>query len=136
MDTGVPANMETGVPAELLDTEDLLRELASTHRTRHETLRHGSEQALEHHTSRMAELEREYLRRFPEREVDPQRLTEGARERDPDRMPGTARTGAEQPWEPEDLAVAEGRDPTPGNVERARQELDQQGPAAIERTVP
>jgi hypothetical protein len=46
------------------------------------------------------------------------------------------RTGADQQWDPEDLAVAEGRDPTPENVERARQELDQDGPAAIERTVP
>jgi hypothetical protein len=46
------------------------------------------------------------------------------------------RTGAEQPWDPEDLAVAEGRDPTPENVERARRELDRDGPAAIERTVP
>ncbi len=46
------------------------------------------------------------------------------------------RTGAEQEWEPEDLAVAEGRDPTPENVERARQELRRDGPAAIERTVP
>src|SRR3712207_1102911 len=33
------------------------------------------------------------------------------------------RTGADQPWDPEDLAVAEGRDPTPENVERAREEL-------------
>ncbi len=46
------------------------------------------------------------------------------------------RTGADQPWEPEDLAVAEGHDPTAANVERARQELEQDGPAAIERTVP
>jgi RNA polymerase sigma-70 factor (ECF subfamily) len=46
------------------------------------------------------------------------------------------RTGAEQPWEPEDLAVAEGHDPTPKAVERARQELEEDGPAAIERTVP
>ena len=55
------------------------------------------------------------------------------------RQPGeepTVRTGAEQPWDPEDLAVAEGRDPTPENVERARRELDEDGPAAIERTVP
>lgn len=48
----------------------------------------------------------------------------------------TVRTGAEQPWDPEDLAVAEGRDPTPENVERARRELAEDGPAAIERTVP
>jgi hypothetical protein len=46
------------------------------------------------------------------------------------------RTGAEQEWDPEDLAVAEGRDPTPENVERARRELEREGPAAIERTVP
>ncbi|MFC7545782.1 hypothetical protein [Plantactinospora sp. GCM10030261] len=46
------------------------------------------------------------------------------------------RTGAEQPWEAEDLATAEGRDPTPDNVARAQRELDQDGQAAIERTVP
>ncbi|GAB3152312.1 hypothetical protein GCM10027290_42800 [Micromonospora sonneratiae] len=46
------------------------------------------------------------------------------------------RTGAEQPWDPEDLAMAQGQDPTPGNVERARRELEQDGPAAIEKTVP
>jgi hypothetical protein len=47
-----------------------------------------------------------------------------------------ARTGAEQPWDPEDLAEAEGRDPTPETIERARQELEREGPAAIEKTVP
>ncbi len=46
------------------------------------------------------------------------------------------RTGAGQPWDPEDLAEAEGRDPTPENIERARQELEREGPAAIEKTVP
>jgi hypothetical protein len=46
------------------------------------------------------------------------------------------RTGADQQWDPEDLAVAEGRDPTPANIERAREELEEDGPAAIERTVP
>ena len=46
------------------------------------------------------------------------------------------RTGADQPWEPIDLAEAEGRDPTPENIERAKRELDEDGPAAIERTVP
>jgi hypothetical protein len=53
----------------------------------------------------------------------------------PHRRPNL-RTGAEQPWDPEDLAAAEGRDPTPPNVERAREELERDGPAAIERTVP
>jgi hypothetical protein len=46
------------------------------------------------------------------------------------------RTGSEQPWEPEDLAVAKGADPTPDNVERARRELEEEGPAAVEKTVP
>jgi hypothetical protein len=46
------------------------------------------------------------------------------------------RTGAEQPWEPQDLAVAEGKDPTPRHVEFARRELETNGPAAIEKTVP
>jgi hypothetical protein len=46
------------------------------------------------------------------------------------------RTGAEQPWDPEDLAVAEGRDPTRANIERARREIAELGPAAIEKTVP
>jgi hypothetical protein len=52
------------------------------------------------------------------------------------RLGPVIRTGAEQPWDPEDLAVAEGRDPTPANVERARRELEELGPAAIEKTVP
>jgi Uncharacterized protein conserved in bacteria (DUF2252) len=46
------------------------------------------------------------------------------------------RTGADQPWDPEDLTVAKGQDPTPANVERNRRELDEDGPAAIEKTVP
>jgi hypothetical protein len=55
------------------------------------------------------------------------------------RQPGEQpnwRTGADQPWDPEDLAVAQGRDPTPENIERARRELERDGAAAIERTVP
>jgi len=46
------------------------------------------------------------------------------------------RTGAEQPWDPIDLAEAKGWDPTPANIERARRELERDGPAAIEKTVP
>ena len=50
---------------------------------------------------------------------------------------GDTRTGAEQPWEPADLAMAEGRDPTPDNLERAREEMDREGTAAaVEKTVP
>ena len=48
----------------------------------------------------------------------------------------TVRTGAEQPWDPEDLTIAKGQDPTPANVERSRRELAEEGPAAIEKTVP
>jgi len=46
------------------------------------------------------------------------------------------RTGADQPWEPEDLVIAEGKDPTPENIEDARRRLADEGPAAIEKTVP
>jgi hypothetical protein len=138
-DGGAQLESAGGIPAYDLGDADLLREMGDVHRTRDETLRHGSEQALAHHDQRTAELEDEYLRRFPEREVDPMRLRAGARERSvrrnwPDDR--NVRTGAEQPWEPEDLAVAEGRDPTPEHLRRARAELDQQGPSAIERTVP
>lgn len=60
-------------PAEL-SAQDLLRELQSLHDTRHQTLRHGSDDALANHNRRMVELESEYLRRYPQREVDPARL--------------------------------------------------------------
>ncbi|ETK33777.1 hypothetical protein GCM10009530_16150 [Microbispora corallina] len=74
--------MTMGVdPAELGD-EDLFRELRHLHETRTDTLFHGSDDALERHTSRTEELEGEYLKRFPERHVDPERLREGARLRD------------------------------------------------------
>ncbi|RZU77817.1 hypothetical protein EV384_6559 [Micromonospora kangleipakensis] len=46
------------------------------------------------------------------------------------------RTGAEQPWEPEDLVMARGQDLTRENLERARRDLAELGRAAIERTVP
>ncbi|RKN42022.1 hypothetical protein [Micromonospora endolithica] len=46
------------------------------------------------------------------------------------------RTGAEQPWEAEDLVKARGQDPTPENLARARRDLAELGQAAIERTVP
>lgn len=68
------ADFDTGVdPAELTD-DDLIREMASLHRTRLDTLRHGSDAALANHLRRTAELETEYLTRHPGREVDPGRL--------------------------------------------------------------
>lgn len=67
---------ETGIdPAGLAD-DDLFRELGSLHRTRLDTLRHGPEAALATHLRRTAELETEYLARYPGREVDPARLTQ------------------------------------------------------------
>ncbi|MEV4416495.1 DUF6158 family protein [Catellatospora sp. NPDC049609] len=72
-------NTADGVPAADLPDEDLLRELESLARTRVQTLRHGSDDALSTHQSRTRELEGEYLRRFPDRETDPNRTREGAR---------------------------------------------------------
>lgn len=68
-----------GVPAIELSEEDLDRELTQLHRTRHDTLLHASEPALEHHTARQIELEVEYVRRHPEREIDTRRTRAGAR---------------------------------------------------------
>jgi hypothetical protein len=69
-----PPDFDTGVdPAELTD-DDIIREMASLHRTRLDTLRHGSDAALANHLRRTAELETEYLTRYPGREVDPHRL--------------------------------------------------------------
>ncbi|SDJ72261.1 hypothetical protein SAMN04487820_101479 [Actinopolyspora mzabensis] len=71
--------METGVEATELSEVDLRRELRHLHETRNGTFLHGASDALEEHTRRMFELEQEYLRRHPEREVDPRRTREGAR---------------------------------------------------------
>ena len=68
----------SGVDPTALTDEDLLRELASLNESRHDTLRHGSDAALAHHDRRTAQLEGEYLRRFPHREVDPHRLRDPA----------------------------------------------------------
>lgn len=70
-----------GIDPTRLDDDELRTELKHLHETRHETFRHGSDDALAVHTERTAELEREYLRRWPHREVDPERTREGARAR-------------------------------------------------------
>ena len=67
---------ETGVDPAGLSDDDLFREMASLHRTRLATLRHGPDAALENHLKRTADLETEYLARHPGREVDPNRLTQ------------------------------------------------------------
>ncbi|GAA4044534.1 DUF6158 family protein [Nonomuraea soli] len=70
-----------GIDPRGLTEDDLLRELRHLHQTRTDTFLHGSDDALARHTSRTNELESEYLRRHPERHVEPGRLREGARER-------------------------------------------------------
>jgi uncharacterized protein (UPF0264 family) len=72
---------ETGVEPSELSDDDLLRELEVVHSRRNDTFRHGSDDALDALNRRTAELEGEYLRRFPEREIDEQRLRSGARRR-------------------------------------------------------
>ena len=73
---GARVVFDTGIdPAGLAD-EDLFRELGSLYRTRLQTLRHGPDAALENHFKRTAELETEYMARFPGREVDSSRLTQ------------------------------------------------------------
>jgi hypothetical protein len=69
----------TGPAPDELGDDDLVRELAQLHGTRHETFRHGSEAALTHHSDRTSALEQEYLRRRPQREVAEDRLRSGRR---------------------------------------------------------
>jgi Family of unknown function (DUF6158) len=78
---GVIVTENLGVPPSELSEQDLRRELEHVHETRHATFLHGSLDALDAHSRRTAELEAEYLRRFPDREVDPARLRAGARQR-------------------------------------------------------
>lgn len=73
-----------GRPATELSEGDLLRELGRLHATRNETFLHGSTQSLVAHSLRQYELEDEYLRRHPERDIDPERLRWGVRRRDSD----------------------------------------------------
>ena len=68
--------MENGIDPASLSDEDLYRELGSLYRTRLATLRHGPDAALANHFKRTAELETEYITRYPGREVDPDRLTQ------------------------------------------------------------
>lgn len=81
-------------PAQLSD-DDVRREVAHLHATRHGTLTGGSESALEAHTERMLALEREFLRRFPaEGAPDPMRTRAGSREAAGQAVPGRDLDGA------------------------------------------
>jgi hypothetical protein len=69
----------SATPTQDLAEIDLIRELEHLHRTRHETFLHAAPRALREHGSRTVDLEQEYLRRHPDREVDPARTRAGAR---------------------------------------------------------
>lgn len=75
----MPTAEPRGVDPRDLADDRLVHELESLHATRVDTLRHGSLDAVTHSTHRTAALEQEYLRRHPDREVDPRRLRSGAR---------------------------------------------------------
>jgi len=70
-----------GVDPSRLDDQQLMKELETIHRTRHDTLLYGSNDALRAHNDRMAQLEGEYLRRHPRRPTAAGRTLDGARER-------------------------------------------------------
>lgn len=106
-----------GVPPNELSDEDLTRELKSLHRTREETLRHGPDPALAEHDRRTAELEAEYERRCPKREV-----TRGKRVTyDPD-----------QPDFADEHSSPTFADEVPGGLERVREPESPRGLAGME----
>lgn len=57
-----------------LSEAELLRELKHLHLTRHEMFLHAPAQAMVAHSERQHELEDEYLRRHPDRDVRPEQL--------------------------------------------------------------
>ena len=129
-----------GIPAPELSDDDLLRELGQLHRTRNDTFRHGSESAYDAHLARSNELEAEYLRRFPEREVDARRLRggevdeldEGAgrddgREEGPTRDPGADLEALGMPDTAEDQVPGRAGEPSP--VEPMRESAPVEAPA-------
>ncbi|MCN9242653.1 DUF6158 family protein [Streptomyces sp. RY43-2] len=79
----------SGVDPGHLTDQQLMKELETIHRTRHDTLLHGSNDALRAHNDRMAQLEGEYLRRHPRRLIVASRTRDGARERGAAEAPGT-----------------------------------------------
>ncbi|MGW0362214.1 hypothetical protein [Streptomyces sp. NPDC002990] len=45
-------------------------------------------------------------------------------------------TGGERPYDPEDLVMVQGQEPTPERLEKARQLIAKEGPQVIERFLP
>src|SRR5690349_2810730 len=107
MNSRIDAGTDEGLPphpTEELGDDDVLRELEQLYRTRLDTLRRGSDAALEHSSERIAELEAAYLRRRPQREVSARRLRPDESSLTPprDRTPGeTAATPPAPPGAPE-----------------------------------
>jgi len=82
-------NDAQGISPTDLDDDDLRRELRHLHDTRHTTVLHGSQSALDNHTERMLALEREFLRRLPlESAPDPARTRAGSRDHTGQETPG------------------------------------------------
>jgi len=52
------------------------------------------------------------------------------------RRPKELFTGAERPFDPEDLVQASGREVTPENLEWSKRLIEEKGAAAIERYLP
>jgi uncharacterized protein DUF6158 len=78
-----------GIPPQGLSDDDVRREMAHLHETRHDTVLGGSESALQAHTQRMLALEAEFLRRFPQEGApDPMRTRAGSRENAGQPVPG------------------------------------------------
>ncbi|WP_232665579.1 DUF6158 family protein [Pseudonocardia sp. TRM90224] len=83
-----------GIAPDVLGDDDLRRELAHLHETRHDTVLDGSESALESHTRRMLALEQEFIRRFPQDAApDAARTRAGSRERAGQSSTGHDRSG-------------------------------------------
>jgi hypothetical protein len=55
---------------------------------------------------------------------------------EPDERAVPLRTGSETPVDPDDLAMAEGLDPTPENIERMRRRLEEKGSRAVDEATP
>ncbi len=83
-----------GIAPQDLEDDDLRREVAHLHETRHDTLLGGSESALQAHTERMLALEQEFLRRFPQDSApDAMRTRAGSRARAGQPVPGRDLSG-------------------------------------------
>ncbi|MER5869410.1 hypothetical protein [Streptomyces sp. NPDC002044] len=52
------------------------------------------------------------------------------------RRPDRLFSGGERPYDPEDLVMVRGMEPTPERLEKARQMIEKEGPQVIERYLP